>query len=116
MTSIEKILDGVEMRSTGYQDDERYWNLDLNFQREYEEPVIGRVMENGSGHVLMVDSVPVGDHIDYAGLKPGKDHLVKHQLDDMSREKELYATVCAALEVDDDRPPNTASPAAVALD
>ncbi len=118
--SIQELLNGVEPRSTGYQDGNRYWNLDLEFDRDYDQEFIGRVVEDGDRYVFLAGTAEADDHIAYSSLKPGQDNMVEETLaiemrGDRSTE-ELYREVCRALEPDSYSMSGTASKAQAALD
>ncbi|MFB6291790.1 MAG: hypothetical protein ABEI58_00165 [Candidatus Nanohaloarchaea archaeon] len=102
ITEVQDILNGVEPRSTGYQDGTRYWNLDMEFDTGYEQKFIARVLADGDDYLLVADTAEVEDHIAFSSMKPGRDNVLEEKLGiDMHgsySKNELYREVCRALE------------------
>ena len=100
--SINEILNGVESRSTGYQDDRRYWNLNMHFEESYDQKFIARVIEDGDNYVFLADTALAEDHIAFSYLKPEGDNIVEEEFGiDMNSnysQEELYREVCEAFE------------------
>lgn len=92
----------------------------MDFEENYEQQIIARVLEDGERNVLVADTVDVADHISFRSLDDDGKNIIEHEFDIDMREdytgQQLYSEVVKAFESTYDDLETDSAPNVVALD